>query len=526
MEMFNKQITFSTDAKRQLKKGIDTLANAVKVTLGPQGRTVIIEGNPNPHITKDGVTVAKAVYLPDALENLGAQLVKSVSSKTGTDAGDGTTTATVIAQAMVNIGLQNIETGANPITIKKGIDKAVAAIVKFIKEQAIEVDYDRIEQVATISANNDPEIGKLIADAIRRVTTSGVITLEESNTTETYTEIIEGTQFECGYMSPYFVTDLDRKLVSLTNAEILILNDNLTAFVNVLPLIDNAVNKGSQYLIIANDVDSDVLNTLVANRVNTSAKFCVVKAPYFGERRKAFLNDLAISTGGLVINSVDELTPRAFNMALGKAKKITVTHDNTTIVNGAGDHAVIQNYIYKLENEYDLNTSEQERADIQDRIDNLRGGVAVIYVGANSSVEMLEKKDRIDDALCATRAAIAEGIVPGGGLTYLRALETLDHIEFDSIDERTGVYIVRQAVQVPLQQICSNAGVSGEVILNKLAEAKYTVGYNAKTGVLENLLEAGIIDPAKVDRVALENAASVASTFLTTECAITNLTNE
>lgn len=519
-----KQITFNSEARKYLKQGINILADAVKVTLGPKGKTVLIESNNEPYITKDGVTVAKSINLKNPLENLGAQLVKSVSAKTGTDAGDGTTTATVLAQAIINTGIKNIEAGCNPLDIKNGIDKAVTTISNFIKDIAIPIDYDKIEKVATISANNNSEIGKLIANAMRKVSINGVITLEESKNTETFTEIIEGTQFECGFVSPYFITDSNYKLITLTNAQIYLYNGKLESIVDVIPLIESSINSGKQYLIVVNDIEQDVLNTLVANKVNTNAKFCVVKAPYFGERRKAFLQDLAVSTGGLVVNPDCNLDTKNISKVLGFAKRITITNSTTTIINGNCSEDYKQRYINALKEQKEVTKNLQEKEDLQERIDNLKGGVAVIYVGANSNIEMLEKKDRIDDALCATRSAISEGIIPGGGSTYIKALNLLDELTGSNFDEQTGINIIKNAIVAPFKQICINAGISPDLILNELQNNKSKdIGYNAKTNKIENLLNSGVIDPAKVARVALENAASVASTFLTTECVITNV---
>ncbi len=519
-----KEILFNIDARDQLKKGVDELANAVKVTLGPKGRNVIIEKKFGaPHITKDGVTVAKEVELADPFQNTGAQLVKSVASKTGDDAGDGTTTATVLAQSIVGVGLKNVTAGANPMDLKRGIDKAVAKVVESIKSQAENVgdNYDKIEQVATISANNDPVIGKLIADAMRKVSKDGVITIEEAKGTDTTIGVVEGMQFDRGYLSPYFVTDTEKMECVMERPYILIYDKKISNLKDFLPILEPAVQSGRPLLVIAEDVDSEALTTLVVNRLRSQLKICAVKAPGFGDRRKAMLEDIAILTGGVVISEEKGLKlEQATIEMLGSCDKVTVTKENTTIVNGAGSKDSIQERINQIKAEMKNSTSDYDKEKLQERLAKLSGGVAVLYVGAASEVEMKEKKDRVDDALCATRAAIEEGIVPGGGVTYIRAIDALEGLTGDNADETTGVEIIKRAIEEPLRQIVANAGKEGAVVVQKVREGKGDFGYNARTDVYENLHAAGVVDPAKVTRVALENAASIAGMFLTTECVI------
>jgi len=519
-----KEILFNIDARYQLKKGIDTLANAVKVTLGPKGRNVIIEKKFGaPHITKDGVTVAKEVELADPYQNTGAQLVKEVASKTGDDAGDGTTTATVLAQAIVAEGLKNVTGGASPMDIKRGIDKAVAKVVESIKAQAEMVgdNYDKIEQVGTVSANNDPVIGKLLADAMRKVSKDGVITIEEAKGTDTTIGVVEGMQFDRGYLSPYFVTNTEKMECEMENPYILIYDKKISNLKDFLPILEPAVQTGRPLLVIAEDVDSEALTTLVVNRLRSQLKICAVKAPGFGDRRKEMLEDIAILTGGLVISEEKGIKlEQATIEMLGTAEKVTITKDDTTIVNGAGDKQFIKERCEQIKAQIASTKSDYDREKLQERLAKLSGGVAVLYVGAASEVEMKEKKDRVDDALRATRAAIEEGIVPGGGVAYIRAISTLEGLQGDNADETTGVAIIRRAIEEPLRQICANAGVEGAVVVQKVSEGKADFGYNARTDVYENLYAAGVVDPAKVTRVALENAASIAGMFLTTECVI------
>ena len=519
-----KDILFNMDARDQLKKGVDELANAVKVTLGPKGRYVIIEKKFGaPHITKDGVTVAKEVELADPYQNTGAQLVKSVASKTGDDAGDGTTTATVLAQAIVGVGLKNVTAGANPMDLKRGIDKAVAKVVDSIKSQAEMVgdNYDKIEQVATISANNDPVIGKLIADAMRKVSKDGVITIEEAKGTDTTIGVVEGMQFDRGYLSAYFVTDTEKMECVMERPYVLIYDKKISNLKDFLPILEPAVQSGRPLLVIAEDVDSEALTTLVVNRLRSQLKICAVKAPGFGDRRKAMLEDIAILTGGIVISEEKGLKlEQATIEMLGTCDKVTVSKDNTTIVNGAGAKESIQERINQIKAEIKNTTSDYDKEKLQERLAKLSGGVAVLYVGAASEVEMKEKKDRVDDALCATRAAIEEGIVPGGGVTYIRAIDALEGMTGDNADETTGIEIIKRAIEEPLRQIVANAGKEGAVVVQKVREGKGDFGYNARTDVYENLHAAGVVDPAKVTRVALENAASIAGMFLTTECVI------
>lgn len=525
-----KDIKFDVDARDMLKKGVDQLANAVKVTLGPKGRNVIIEKKFGaPQITKDGVTVAKEIELEDRFENTGAQLVKSVASKTGDDAGDGTTTATILTQSIVNVGLKNVTAGANPMDLKRGIDKAVAAVVEHIKNSAEQVgdNYDKIEQVATVSANNDPEIGKLIADAMRKVSKDGVITIEESKSRDTYTNVVEGMQFDRGYLSGYFVTDADKMECTMDNPYILLYDKKISNIKDFLPILQPAAESGRPLLVIAEDVDSEALTTLVVNRLRGGLKICAVKAPGFGDRRKAMLEDIAILTGGIVISEEKGLKlDQATLDMLGTAEKVTVSKDNTTIVNGAGDKQNITDRVAQIKNEIANTTSSYDKEKLQERLAKMSGGVAVLYVGANSEVEMKEKKDRVDDALCATRAAVEEGVVAGGGTTYIRALESLKNLKGDNADEQTGINIVERAIEEPLRQIVANAGGEGAVVVQKVREGDGDFGYNARTDEYEDLRKAGVIDPAKVARVALENAASIAGMFLTTECMIVDKPEE
>ena len=519
-----KDIKFDVDARELLKNGVDQLANAVKVTLGPKGRNVVIEKKFGaPQITKDGVTVAKEVELEDKFENTGAQLVKSVASKTGDDAGDGTTTATILTQAIVNEGLKNVTAGANPMDLKRGIDKAVAKVVDYIKEHAEVVgdNYDKIEQVATVSANNDPEIGKLLADAMRKVSKDGVITIEESKTRDTNIGVVEGMQFDRGYLSGYFVTDAEKMECVMDNPYILIYDKKISNLKDFLPILQPAAESGRPLLVIAEDVDSEALTTLVVNRLRGGLKICAVKAPGFGDRRKAMLEDIAVLTGGVVISEDKGLKlEQATIEMLGTAKKVTVSKDNTTIVDGAGLKENIADRVAQIKNEIANTKSSYDKEKLQERLAKLAGGVAVLYVGANSEVEMKEKKDRVDDALCATRAAMEEGVVAGGGVTYIRALDALKDLKGDNADEQTGINIVERAIEAPLRQIVANAGGEGSVVVNKVREGEGDFGYNARKDVYEDLRKAGIIDPAKVARVALENAASIAGLFLTTECLI------
>ena len=519
-----KEILFNIDARDQLKKGVDALANAVKVTLGPKGRNVIIEKKFGaPHITKDGVTVAKEIELADAYQNTGAQLVKEVASKTGDDAGDGTTTATVLAQAIVAEGLKNVTAGASPMDIKRGIDKAVAKVVESIKAQAETVgdNYDKIEQVATVSANNDPVIGKLIADAMRKVSKDGVITIEEAKGTDTTIGVVEGMQFDRGYLSAYFVTNTEKMECEMEKPYILIYDKKISNLKDFLPILEPAVQTGRPLLVIAEDVDSEALTTLVVNRLRSQLKICAVKAPGFGDRRKEMLEDIAILTGGVVISEERGLKlEQATIEMLGTADKVTVSKDYTTIVNGAGVKENIKERCDQIKAQIVATKSDYDREKLQERLAKLSGGVAVLYVGAASEVEMKEKKDRVDDALRATRAAIEEGIIPGGGVAYIRAIDSLEGMKGDNADETTGIGIIKRAIEEPLREIVANAGKEGAVVVQKVREGKGDFGYNARTDVYENLHAAGVVDPAKVARVALENAASIAGMFLTTECVI------
>ena len=525
-----KIIKYNTEARELLKKGVDQLANAVKVTLGPKGRNVVIEKKFGaPQITKDGVTVAKEVELEDKFENTGAQLVKSVASKTGDDAGDGTTTATILTQAIVTEGLKNVTAGANPMDLKHGIDKAVAKVVEYIKNNAEVVgdNYDKIEQVATVSANNDPEIGKLLADAMRKVSKDGVITVEDSKTRDTTIGVTEGMQFDRGYLSSYFVTDTDKMECEMEDPYILIYDKKISNLKEFLPILQPAAESGRPLLVIAEDVDSEALTTLVVNRLRGSLKICAVKAPGFGDRRKAMLEDIAVLTGGVVISEEKGLKlEQATLEMLGSAKKVTVNKDNTTIVGGAGAKENIQERVNQIKNEIENTKSSYDKEKLQERLAKLAGGVAVLYVGANSEVEMKEKKDRVDDALCATRAATEEGVVVGGGTTYIRAQKALEGLKGDNADEQTGINIVCRAIEEPLRQIVTNAGGEGAVVVDKVRQGEGDYGYNARTDTYQDLRAAGVIDPAKVARVALENAASIAGMFLTTECLIVDKPEE
>lgn len=522
--MAAKDVRYNVEARELLKEGADALANAVKTTLGPKGRNVVIDKKFGaPRITKDGVTVAKEIELEDSFKNAGAQLVKSVASKTGDDAGDGTTTATVLTQAILTEGMKNVAAGANPLDIKRGIDKAVAKVVKEIKSQAekIENSYEKIEQVATISGNNDPEIGKLIADGMRAVSVNGVITIEDAKGRDTVLKTVEGMQFDRGYLSPYFITEPEKMECVMEKPYILIYDKKISNLKDFLPILNSAVQSGRPLLVIAEDVDSEALTTLVVNRLRAQLKICAIKAPGFGDRRKAMLEDIAILTGGVVISEDKGLKlEQATIEMLGSAEKVTVTKDNTTIVNGGGDKQNIQDRIGQLKNEIENTTSTYDKEKLQERLAKLSGGVCVLEVGAASETEQKEKKDRCDDALCATRAAIEEGIVTGGGVAYIRAQKALDGMTGDNADETTGIAIVRRAIEEPLRQICSNAGIEGAVVVNKVREGEGNFGFNAKTEKYGDLREQGVVDPAKVTRVALENAASVAGMFLTTECVI------
>ena len=519
-----KEIKYDVDARELLREGADALANAVKVTLGPKGRNVVIDKKFGaPRITKDGVSVAKEIELEDAFQNAGAQLVKSVASKTGDDAGDGTTTATVLAQAILTEGMKNIAAGANPLDVKRGIDKAVSKVVESIKKQAeqVEESYEKIEQVATISANNDSEIGKLIADGMRAVSVNGVITIEDAKGRDTVLKTVEGMQFDRGYLSAYFVTDAEKMQCVMENPYILIYDKKISNLKDFLPILEPAVQSGRPLLVIAEDVDSEALTTLVVNRLRTQLKICAVKAPGFGDRRKAMLEDIAVLTGGVVISEEKGLKLEQATLdMLGSADKVTVSKDNTTIVDGAGDKQAIADRVAQIKNEMANTTSSYDKEKLQERLAKLSGGVCVLEVGAASETEQKEKKDRCDDALCATRAAIEEGIVTGGGVAFIRAQKELEGLEGENADETTGIAIIRRAIEEPLRQICKNAGVEGAVIVNKVREGEGFYGYNAKNNTFCDLRAAGVVDPAKVARVALENAASIAGMFLTTECVI------
>ena len=519
-----KEIKFDIKAREELKKGVDALADAVKVTLGPKGRNVIIEKKFGaPHITKDGVSVAREVELEDAFQNMGAQLVKEVASKTGDDAGDGTTTATVLAQSIINVGLKNVAAGANPMDIKRGIDKAVAVVVENIKGMAQEVgdDFKKIEDVARISANNDEAIGALIAEAMKKVKKEGVITVDEAKGTETTVDIVEGMQFDRGYISPYFVTNTEKMECEMDTPFILIYDKKISNLKDMLPILEATAQSGRPLLIVAEDVDQEALATLVVNRLRGSLIICAVKAPGFGDRRKEMLEDIAVLTGGVVISEEKgmKLEGATIDM-LGRAEKVTVNKENTTIVNGNGAKDAIAMRVAQIKAQIEQTTSDYDREKLQERLAKLAGGVAVLHIGAPSEVEMKEKKDRVDDALSATRAAIAEGIVPGGGVAYIRCVAKLEDLKGENEDETTGIQIVKRAIEEPLRQIVANAGVEGAVVVQKVKEGEGDYGYNARKGIYENLLAAGVIDPAKVTRVALENAASIAGMFLTTECVI------
>tara|TARA_B100000795_G_scaffold130065_2_gene97033 strand:+ start:6426 stop:8060 length:1635 start_codon:yes stop_codon:yes gene_type:complete len=522
-----KKITFDTEARDALKKGVDALANAVKVTLGPKGRNVVIDKQfGGPSITKDGVTVAKEIELEDPIENMGAQMVKEVASKTNDIAGDGTTSATVLAQAIISNGLKNVAAGANPMDLKRGIDKAVSAIIKDITKQAQQVgdSYEKIEQIASISANNDNVIGSLIAEAMKKVKTEGVITVEEAKGTDTYVEVVEGMQFDRGYLSPYFITDADKMEVELENPYILIYDKKISAMKDLLPILEQTAKTGKPLMIIAEDVDSEALSTLVVNKIRGALKVAAVKAPGFGDRRKAMLEDIAILTNGTVISEERgfKLESATLEM-LGNTEKIVIDKDNTTLVNGAGEKNNISARVNQIKTQIETTTSDYDKEKLQERLAKLAGGVAVLYVGAATEVEMKEKKDRVDDALAATRAAIEEGIVPGGGVSIVRATHTLGKIKTENDDEQTGINIINRAVEEPLRQIVENAGMEGSVVVAKVKDGRDDFGFNAKTEKYESLYKAGVIDPAKVVRVALENAASVAGMLLTTECVISNI---
>ncbi|MCB9224288.1 MAG: chaperonin GroEL [Crocinitomicaceae bacterium] len=519
-----KEIVFDIDARDRLKKGVDALANAVKTTLGPKGRNVIIDKKFGaPHVTKDGVTVAKEIELADPIENMGAQMVKEVASKTADIAGDGTTTATVLAQAIISAGLKNVAAGANPMDLKRGIDKAVQAVVADLAKQSQEVgsDNDKIKQVATISANNDENIGSLIAEAMKAVGNEGVITVEEAKGTTTEVKTVEGMQFDRGYLSPYFVTNSEKMIAELDNPYILIYDKKISNIQEILPVLEPVAQSNRPLLIIAEDVDGNALATLVINRLKAGLKIAAVKAPGFGDRRKAMLEDIAILTGGTVISEEQGFTLENATIAhLGTCEKVDIDKDNTTIVNGAGSADLIQQRVNQIKAQIETTTSDYDREKLQERLAKLSGGVAVLYVGAATEVEMKEKKDRVDDALSATRAAVEEGIVPGGGVALIRSIAALDKVKGENEDENTGIAIVRRAVEEPLRQIVANAGSEGAVVVQKVAEGKGDFGYNARTEVYENMLDAGVIDPTKVTRIAIENAASIASMLLTTEVVI------
>jgi len=522
-----KEIKFESDVRSKMKSGADQLANAVKVTLGPKGRNVVIEKKFGaPQVTKDGVTVAKEVELEDKFENMGAQMVKEVASKTNDQAGDGTTTATVLAQAIINVGIKNVTAGANPMDLKRGIDKAVAAVVENLKKQsqAVGDDYSKVEQVGTVSANNDGYIGKLIADAMSKVKKDGVITVEEAKGTDTEVKVVEGMQFDRGYISPYFMTNGDKMEAELTNPALLITDKKISTMKDLLPILEPIAREGRELLIIAEDVDGEALTTLVVNKLRGALKIAAVKAPGFGDRRKEMLQDIAILTGATVISeergyTLENATPDM----LGKAEKVTITKENTTIVGGAGDKAAIKDRADQIRKQMETTTSDYDREKLQERLGKLAGGVAVLYVGATTEVEMKEKKDRVEDALNATRAAVEEGYLPGGGVAYIRAVSALEGLKGANDDETTGIHIVAKAIEEPLRQIALNAGVDGSVVIQKIKEGKKDFGYNARTGEYVNMYEAGVIDPTKVARVALENAASVAGMFLTTECGIAEI---
>jgi chaperonin GroEL len=525
-----KEIKFNIEARSQMKSGVDALANAVKVTLGPKGRNVVIEKKFGaPQITKDGVTVAKEVELPDPYENIGAQMVREVASKTADLAGDGTTTATVLAQAIINVGLKNVTAGANPMSLKRGIDKAVKAVVKNLAEQSKEVgnDIEKIEQVAAISANNDEAIGKLIAEAMEKVSKEGVITVEEAKGTDTSVEVVEGMQFDRGYLSAYFMTDTEKMEAVLDSPAVLITDKKISTMKDLLPILEPVAQQGRALLIIAEDVDGEALATLVVNRLRGSLKIAAVKAPGFGDRRKEMLEDIAVLTGGTVISEEKGLTLETADLTmLGTAEKITINKENTTIINGAGKKEAIAARVAQIRKQMEITTSDYDREKLQERLAKLAGGVAVLYVGAASEVEMKEKKDRVDDALSATRAAVEEGIVAGGGVAYIRAIAALDNLKGDNEDENTGIQIVKRAIEEPLRQIAENSGVEGSIVVQKVKESTGDNGYNAYLDKYEDLSAAGVIDPTKVTRIALENAASVAGMFLTTECVLVDIKEE
>ena len=522
-----KEIKFDVDVRSKMKVGVDSLANAVKVTLGPKGRNVVIDKKFGaPQITKDGVTVAKEIELEDRFENMGAQMVREVASKTNEQAGDGTTTATVLAQAIINVGIKNVTAGANPMDLKRGIDKAVATVVDDLKKrsQKVGTDYSKIEQVGTVSANNDVHIGKLIADAMSKVGKDGVITVEEAKGTETEVKVVEGMQFDRGYISPYFMTNSDKMEADLSNPSILICDKKISSMKDLLPILEPVAREGKELLIIAEDVDGEALTTLVVNKLRGTLKIAAVKAPGFGDRRKEMLQDIATLTGAVVVSeergfTLENTTPDM----LGKAEKVTITKENTTIVGGAGAKDAIQERVDSIRKQIEASTSDYDKEKLKERLGKLSGGVAVLYVGATTEVEMKEKKDRVEDALNATRAAVEEGYLPGGGVSYIRAAEALEGMKGENDDETTGIHIVAKAIEEPLRQIASNAGVDGAVIIQKIKEGKDDFGYNARTGEYVNMYEAGVIDPTKVSRVALENAASVAGMFLTTECGIVDI---
>lgn len=519
-----KEIKFDIKAREELKKGVDALADAVKVTLGPKGRNVIIEKKFGaPHITKDGVSVAREVELEDSFQNMGAQLVKEVASKTGDDAGDGTTTATVLAQAIINVGLKNVAAGANPMDLKRGIDKAVSCVVKGIAAQSREVgdDFDKIENVARISANGDEQIGRLIAEAMRKAGKEGVITVEEAKGTDTTVDVVEGMQFDRGYISPYFVTNTEKMECEMDHPYVLIYDKKISSLKEMLPILEATAQSGRPLIIIAEDVDQEALATLVVNRLRGSLKICAVKAPGFGDRRKEMLEDIAVLTGGTVISQEKGMNLESSTIdMLGQAEKITVNKENTTIVNGSGSKEAIAQRVAQIKAQIETTTSDYDKEKLHERLAKLAGGVAVLHIGAPSEVEMKEKKDRVDDALSATRAAIAEGIVPGGGVAYIRSIASLENLKGDNDDENTGIAIIKRAIEEPMRQIVANAGVEGAVVIQKVKEGTGDYGYNARTGEYEHLFATGVIDPAKVTRVALENAASIAGMFLTTECVI------
>ena len=525
-----KEIKFNMDARNLMREGADALANAVKVTLGPKGRNVVIDKKFGaPHITKDGVTVAKEIELEDRFQNMGAQMVKEVASKTNDQAGDGTTTATVLAQAIINVGLKNVTAGANPMDLKRGIDKAVAAVVENLKAQSTEVgeDYSKVEQVGTISANNDAFIGKLIADAMSKVKKEGVITVEEAKGTATEVKVVEGMQFDRGYIPPYFMTNPDKMEAVLEQPYILVTDKKISSMKDLLPVLEPIAREGKSLLIIAEDVDGEALTTLVVNRLRGTIKVAAVKAPGFGDRRKEMLQDIATLTGATVVSEERGFTLENCNIAmLGTAEKVSVDKENTTIVNGAGDKEAIADRVAQIKKQIETTTSDYDREKLKERLAKLAGGVAVLYVGAASEVELKEKKDRVEDALNATRAAVEEGIVAGGGVAYIRAIDCLKAVKADNEDEQTGINIIARAIEAPLRTICENAGVEGSVVIQKIKEGEADFGYNARTEVYENLLTAGVIDPTKVSRVALENAASVAGMFLTTECVIADAKEE